>query len=125
MKIALPTLQGLLKQNVLEIKFSRRRPKPNTPPTRRMLCTNARQVLSTIPGRESLHFRETYKTPSFNPSTKNLLIAWDIFKQDYRMVNCDNVSVISQIPANEEFWTYFNTVLYKMSAGEKETFFNL
>jgi len=125
MKIALPTLTGLLKQNVLEIKFSRRRPKAGSPLTRRMLCTNSRQILSTVPGRESLHFRESYKTPSFNPNTKNLVIAWDIFKQDYRMINCDNVSVISQIPATEEFWSYYNTVLYKMSAGEKSTFFNI
>ena len=125
MKVALPTLRALLEQNVLEVKFTRRRPKPNAPPTRRMLCTNSRQILNSIPGRETLHFRNTYKPPKFNPSTKNLIIAWDLFKQDYRMINCDNVTVIAQIPGNEEFWTYFTEVLYKMTPEQKTTFFNI
>lgn len=41
------------------------------------------------------------------------------------MINCDNVVVISQIPANIEFWKYFNDTLRKMSAEQKMTFFNL
>lgn len=125
MKIALPTLKALLQTNVLEIKFTRRRPKPGAPPTRRMLCTNSDMILKTVPGREALHFRNTYKPPKYNPVTKNLILAWDIFKQDYRMINCDNVALISQIPANEEFWQYFNTTLRLMSADQKSTFFNI
>ena len=125
MKVALPTLKALLERDVLEIKFTRRRPKAGAPMTRRMLCTNSQLILNSVPGRETLHFKPTYKAPRFNPSTKNLVIAWDIFKQDYRMVNCDNVTIISQIPGDEEFWEYFTTVLYKMSGDQKETFFNI
>lgn len=125
MKIALPTLKALLETNVLEIKFTRRRSKPGAPATRRMLCTNSAAILKTVPGREALNFRATYKPPKYNPQTKNLILAWDIFKQDYRMINCDNVALISQIPANEEFWEYFNNTLRTMSAEQKSTFFNV
>ncbi len=125
MRVALPTLKGLLEQNVLEIKFTRRRPKPNTPPTRRMLCTNSREVLQSEPGRKALGFKQTWRPPAYNPATKNLVLAWDIFKQDHRMINCDNVVVISQIPGNQEFWTYFNDTLRKMTAQQKMTFFNV
>jgi len=125
MKIALPTLKALLETNVLEIKFTRRRTKPGAPPTRRMLCTNSSVILKSVPGREALNFRTTYKPPKYNPQTKNLLLAWDIFKQDYRMINCDNVALISQVPANEEFWEYFNSTLRMMSAEQKSTFFNV
>lgn len=125
MKVALPTLQALLERDVLEIKFNRRRVKPGAPPTRRMLCTNSTTILNSIPGRDTLHFRKTWNPPKYNPSSKNLIIAWDIFKQDYRMINCDNVIIISQIPGDTEFWSYFTTVLYKMSAEQKTTFFNI
>ena len=90
-----------------------------------MLCTNSARILKSEPGRETLHYRPTFKGPRFNPATKNLIIAWDIFKQDYRMINCDDVMVISQVPDDEEFWTYFTEVLYKMSPGQKETFFDI
>lgn len=125
MKIALPTLKALLETNVLEIKFTRRRPKPGAPPTRRMLCTNSAAILKSVPGREALNFRATYKPPKYNPQTKNLLLVWDVFKQDYRMINCDNVALIGQIPANQEFWEYFNSTLRTMSAEQKTTFFNV
>lgn len=125
MRVALPTLKAILERDVLEVKFTRRRPKPGAPPTRRMLCTNSPLILNSVPGRESLNFRPTYKGPRFNPTTKNLIVAWDIFKQDYRMINCDNVVILAQIPGDEEFWQYFTTVLYKMSPEQKKTFFNI
>ena len=125
MKVALPTLKALLEKNVLEIKFTRRRTKPGAPATRRMLCTNSAEILKTVPSRDSLNFRATYTPPKYNPSTKNLILAWDIFKQDYRMINCDNVALISQIPANQEFWEYFNNTLRTMTPEQKTTFFNV
>ena len=90
-----------------------------------MLCTNSRELLQSEPGRKALRFEQTWRLPKYNPAGKNLVLAWDIFKQDYRMINCDNVVVVSQIPANEEFWNYFNNTLRKMSAEQKMTFFNL
>ena len=125
MRVALPTLKALLLRDVLEIKFTRRRLVAGKPATRRMLCTNSSLVLRTQPGREALHFRDTTRGPRYNPDTKNLVLAWDIFKQDYRMINCDNVTVIAQIPGDDEFWNYFNTTLSRMSAAQKQTFFDI
>ena len=125
MKIALPTLNALLQRDVLEIKFTRRRPKPNAPPTRRMLCTMSNTILNSRPGRDALNFRPARQTPKYNPTTKNLLIAWDLFKQDYRMINCDNVVLISQVSGEEQFWSYFNESLRTMSAEQKMTFFDV
>ena len=53
------------------------------------------------------------------------LITWDIFMQGYRTVNADRCELISQIPANDEFWRYFSDTLYKMSADQKVTFMNI
>jgi len=125
MRVALPTLKALLQQDVVEIKFTRRRPVPGKSPTRRMLCTNSRRILNSIPGREALNFRDTKQPPKYNTDTRNLVIAWDLFKQDYRMINCDNVVVVSQIPGDDQFWEYFNTTLARMTAEQKQTFFDI
>jgi len=78
-----------------------------------------------MPGRDALNFRPATSAPVYNTLTKNLLIAWDLFKQDYRMVNCDNVVIVSQIAEGVEFWRYFNQELRDMSAEQKSTFFNI
>ena len=125
MHIALPTLNRLLQENVLEIKFIRRRPKPGSSPSRRMLCTNSRVLLDSREAREALHYVPSKQPPAFNPSARNLVITWDIFMQGYRTVNADQCQLISQIPANDEFWKYFSEVLYKMSPDQKTTFMNI
>ena len=125
MQIALPTLSRLLQENVLEIKFIRRRPKPGSSPTRRMLCTNSRVLLDSREAREALNYVPSKQPPAFNPTAKNLVITWDIFMQGYRTVNADKCELISQIPANDEFWRYFSDTLYKMSADQKVTFMNI
>lgn len=125
MKVALPTLVRLLQENVLELKFVRRRAKPGASPTRRMLCTNARMLLDSREAREALHYTPSKTAPRFNPTAKNLVIVWDIFMQDYRMVNTDSCDVISQIPANDEFWRYFSDVLSKMTPEQKITFMSV
>lgn len=122
MKVALPMLTALLQENVVELKFKRRIPKPGVPPTRRMLCTNCQQILASPEGRESLHYEATKLPPTFNPVTKNLIIAWDILVQDYRCISVENCEVISVIPGDETFWEYFSETLHEMTAAEKVTF---
>lgn len=125
MKIALPTLRRLLEQNVLEIKFVRRRFKPGAPSTRRMLCTTCPTLLNTPEGREALNYTPSKQPPKYNPTSRNLVIAWDIFMQDYRTINVESCELISQIPANDEFWEYFGNTLYKMSPAQKMTFMSI
>ena len=125
MNIALPTLNRLLNDNVLEIKFLRRRPKPGHSMTRRMLCTNSRLLLDSKEGREALHYVSSKQPPKFNPNAKNLVITWDILVQGYRTISVDKCQLISQIPANDEFWKYFSETLYKMTPQQKATFMEI
>ena len=115
MRVALPTLRRLLEENVLEIKFVRRRQRLNQSPTRRMLCTNSSALLNTQEGREALKFVPSKQSPKYNPTSRNLVIAWDIFMQGYRTINVEACELISQIPANDEFWKYFSENKYSSS----------
>lgn len=124
MKIALSTLKTVLRNNVCEVRFQRRRPKPGFPPYRRMLCTNSLTLLSSVEGRLALNYRRAVKRPKFNPDTKNIAITWDIFMQDYRCISVDNCNLIATLPANKKFWPYFNEKLARMSASQKTDFMN-
>lgn len=123
MRVAIPTLKALLEKNVLEIKFLRRRPKANLPSTRRMLCTNDRSILASEPGRKLLNYRESVKPgPRYNPMAKNIVIVWDIMVQDYRCVSGDDCEVLQVIEQQDDFWKYYNDVLYPMTPKQKTAF---
>lgn len=124
MKASLPTIKSLLQNNVAEIKFIRRRPKPGAPATRRMLCTNSLSLLGSTEGRLALNYRRAINMPKFDPNAKNLVITWDIFMQDYRCINMAACDLIQVIPANKEFWTFFNEKLVGMNPMQKITFMN-
>lgn len=128
MKVGASTLRVLLENNVVEIKFKRRRVKPGAPPTRRMLCTNSPVILQSEAGRATLNYKQSTGGLKFSPPSKNLVIAWDIFKQDYRAISVDNCELISQIPVSgdgREFWEYFNEKIYPMTPAQKDAFFNV
>ena len=124
MKVSLPTLKSLLLNNVVEIKFFRKRPKPGASLTRRMLCTNSLPLLNSTEGRIALNYKRAIRTPKFNPTEKNLIITWDIFMQNYRCINMQACDLIQAIPANQQFWDYFNNNLVKLSATQKTEFMN-
>lgn len=124
MKASLPTLKSLLLSNVAEIKFLRRRPKSGASTTRRMLCTNSLSLLNSTEGRLALNYRRAINMPKFDPNTKNLIITWDIFMQNYRCINMAACDLIQVIPANKEFWSFFNEKMAGMSAAQKINFMN-
>lgn len=128
MRIAASTLKALLESNVLEIKFTRRVKKPGAPPTRRMLCTNSAVILKSNAGKRSLNYKPPSGPPKFNSTSKNIVIAWDIFKQEYRSISADNCVLISQMPVSgdgRDFWEYFNNSIHPMTVQEKTSFFNV
>lgn len=124
MKTSLPVLRSLLLNNVAEIKFFRKRLKPGAPPTRRMLCTNSLQLLNSVEGRLALNYKRAINMPKFNPTQKNVIITWDIFMQDYRCINMTACDLIQVIPANKQFWDFFNQKLAGLSAPQKINFMN-
>lgn len=124
MKVSLPTLKNLLLNNVAEIKFFRRRPKPGSPLTRRMLCTNSFSLLNSVEGRLALNYKQAIRAPKFDPMAKDLIITWDIFMQNYRCINMSACNLLQVIPANKQFWKYFNEKLARLSSDQKINFMN-
>ena len=118
MKTTLDSLRSLLRENVCEIVFVRRRFRQNRPPVRRMLCTLDTELLNSTNGRLSLNYRPSSNVLPYNANAKNLLPVWDIFMQDWRMVNMDECNLITTIK-KEEFWDYFNNTLLPMSLQQK------
>ena len=118
MKTTLTALKDLLGKNVCEIVFVRRRPRQNRPAFRRMLCTLDTELLNSTNGRISLNFRPSSNVLPYNAEAKNLLPVWDIFMQDWRMVNMDECNLINTIK-QEDFWNYFNNTLITMSQQQK------
>lgn len=97
---------------------------PGDRPTRRMLATNDTVLLNSAAGRVALNFRPAPGRLKFNPQQKGLVLTWDVFMQDYRLVPADSVEVVSVIPTTppEQFWQYFSEVLSKMSVSDKKVF---
>lgn len=116
-KIGLQSLKQALQNNVCEIRFAKRR----EPVFRNMLCTLDQEILNSVNGRTTLNFKPASGPPKYNPESKNLLLVWDIFMQDWRMVNMDNCDIIKSIP-RDDFWKYFNENIYSMTIEEKKQF---
>jgi hypothetical protein len=77
-------------------------------------------------GREVLNYDPPKGSAlSYDPRTKNLVIAYDIFYQNFRAINCNDVDVIAVIkslPDSTEFWKYFNEKIRPMTPAQKATF---
>lgn len=124
MKINLPTMARLLERNVVEIKFERRREKIGWPPTRRMLCTNSLDILQSNNGINVLGWRPPKGVGlNFNPTIKNLIVAWDIFKRDYRLITMDDCNLAATIP-EKQFWSYWNRYLAGWTPDQQINFYN-
>jgi hypothetical protein len=89
-----------------------------------MICTNSLSLLNSTEGRLALNYRRAINIPKFNPDTKDLIITWDIFMQDYRCVNMAACDLIQVIPANKSFWKFFNEKLAGLTVVQKINFMN-
>ena len=121
----LTALKTLLRTNVCEVQFFRRRIKPVRPLQRKMICTLCLDVLNSVNGRMSLNYRPPVHALPYNAESMNLLPVWDIFMQDWRMINMDACFLINTIPGDEAFWKYFNDKLYPMTQEEKIQYMDL
>ena len=127
MRLGRSALAQLLMTNVVELRFRRRIEKAGFGDYRRMLCTNDKGLLMSQLGRNILNFEPATQPPKFNPAQKNLIISWDIFMQNYRCINCNDVEVVAVINASPnatEWWKYFNESIAPMPAGQKAQFMN-
>ena len=122
--ISKEALEQKLLNNVVDLRFVRRVPVPGRPATRRMLCTKSSSLLNSTNGRMSLNYKPPMGGKRFNEAKENALIVWDIFMQSFRVVSLEGATVLNEIPANDEFWKYYNQVLLPMSAEQKLQFMN-
>jgi len=119
MAVSIQALESLLLNNVLDLRFTRRILLPGKPASRRMLCTKSYDLLNSTNGRIVLNYKPPSSGKQFNESKNNACIVWDILMQDYRIVSADQINIIRQIPANEEFWTFFNKEIYTLTTEQK------
>ncbi len=127
MRIGRTSLMLLLGTNAAELRFRRRKSKEGFNEYRRMLCTLDKRLLLSTPGKRILKFIRPNNHLKYSPASKNLLVAWDIFMQNWRMINCDDVDLIATIktsPDPASFWKYFYECLNTMSADHKARFMN-
>ena len=118
------TLDNILLNNVCELRFVRRVPVAGLSPTRHILCTKSYSLLNSSNGRITLNYRPPRGPVKINEAVDNLIVVWDILMQDYRNVNMNQCDLIQEIPANDDFWIYFNENIYPMSAKQKFNFMN-
>lgn len=117
-------LYNTLLNNVVELRFVRRRPVKGLSNTRRMLCTNCSHILNSINGRMVLNYRAPSSLPAYDPTQLGLIITWDILMQDFRQVSQETCSIIKVIPGTDEFWKYFNEQIITMTTYQKVAFMN-
>lgn len=123
MRLTLGGLEKLCRENVVEVKFTRRIPKGNST-TRRMFATCDSLLLESKEGLSILNYRIPTSAPAYDARSRGLLPVWDIFMQDHRNIpasSCEVISVVKTRPP-ETFWEYFNNILSKMSASQKAAF---
>ena len=125
MKVSLQNLRSVVAENVAEVKFQRRKPKPGYPAERRMLCTNNISLLNSAKGKYALNYKAPKEAPGYNPTAKNLVVVWDVFMQGYRTINMDSCELISIVPADNNFWNYYTEKLSNMSVQDKMLFMNV
>jgi hypothetical protein len=112
-------LNSLLLNNVVDVRFVRKSPLPYKAPTRRMLCTKSYSLLNSTNGRIVLNYRPPKYNKQFNEFNKNTLVVYDVIMMDYRNISCDSVEVVRTIPANDEFWKFFNEEIYILTTEQK------
>ena len=117
-------LDSILLNNVCEVRFVRRGVKAGSSRTRRMFCTKSYSILQSTNGRLTLNYRPPTSPPQINEAAENIINVWDIIMQDYRNISMTQCDLIQQIPANDEFWKFFNETIYPMSAEQKLNFMN-
>lgn len=124
MIVSQQTLETLLLNNVLDLRFTRRVPIEGKSPTRRMICTKSYDLLNSTNGKIVLNYTPPKHNKQVNEAITNTCVVWDVLMQNYRVVSADQVDVLREMPANDEFWQTFNNEIYPMSTEQKINFMN-
>lgn len=127
-RVSRDALLGVLSNHVVEVTFVRRIPIAGRPAHRRGLLTNCTTLLNSALGVEVLNFfLPKGFTQPYSLKEHNLVLAWDIFWQDYRQFGAESASIVSTIPVStpedqQAWWEYFQQHIAPMTPGQRMAF---
>lgn len=122
------SLQLFLATNVCEITFARRHEKNSWSVIRGILCTTNYPLLNMPAGKQILNFKPPIGVGmGYDYKSKNLCVAWDIFRQEYRVFGAEHAVVKSSMDVTtdkgrREFWLYFSQYVAQMTNDQKLKF---
>jgi hypothetical protein len=118
-------LDRLLKNGACEIIFLRRDTKRihGGQVTRKMVCSNCNEILNSENGLRSLNFHRPRGSKKINEAFHNVIVVWDILKQDYRNVSMEHCFLINEMKP-EQFWQFYNETLFPMTPEGKLQYMN-
>lgn len=118
-------LQALLGANVVEAKFIRRHEKYGWSEVRGAFVTTNWELLNSDLGLNTLNFKRPKGIGmGYDPRDYNLVVSWDLFRQEYRCFGVENSNIVNfyDVSSDEkriEFWQFFRDYIMKLSNDEK------
>ena len=119
------SLQNLLKKNVAEVSFIRRHDKPLWSGIRGAFVTTNYELLNSDIGYSFLNFKPPNgKGMSYNHRLYNLVVGWDLFRQEYRVFSVEGAYVkrFYDVSTDEDrinFWLNFRERASQLTNREK------
>lgn len=119
------SLQTLMKSNVVEARFMRRHNKPGWSGVRGAFVTTNFELLNGDLGFSALHFKPPKGAGmGYNHRKYNLVVGWDIFRQEYRVfaAECSIVRNFYDVSSPEEraaYWLMFRERVLQLTSREK------
>ncbi len=124
--------QNYLRNNVVEAYVSRRHKKNGWSPTRGIYATANKNILNSLEGLRAFGFVPPGGIGmSYDPMEKNCVVAWDIFKGDFRVFSMTKgANIKNAYPVNNKvnilkFWDHFTNYVLLLSPEDKLRFMGL
>lgn len=121
-------LQQIIATHVVELEFTRRHPKLGWSDIRGLFGTTNPQLLNSDFGFQVLRFSPPSGAGmSYDYKSKGLCVAWDIFRQDFRVFGSEQISWHRKWPLTteeeiEEFKQYFYDYIINLSQDNRLKF---
>lgn len=119
------TLQLLLRSNVVQANFIRRHEKLGWSVSRGAFITTNFELLNGDLGYKTLNFKPPNgRGMGYDHRKYNLVVGWDIFRQEYRVFGVENSRISKYFDVTSEesraaFWVYFRDYIMTLSPQQK------
>lgn len=122
---SMDSLQRMLQKNVVEARFIRRHEKTGWASVRGAFITTNWELLNDELGYRTLGFSPPNgRGMGYNHRNYNLVVGWDLFRQDYRVFGVENSNIlkfydVSTPEARVDFWVFFRERIMQLTSREK------